>query len=108
MSFDEISISTAIIRGYHDKLLDRLRSDVIVVGAGPSGMVAAMDLAGHGHKVTIVEKRLTPGGGVWGGAVAMNEVVVQAEAVPLLKQLGVRFQSVGEDSFVRVGIGSNI
>jgi len=99
MSVDEIGISKAIICGYHEKLLDRLSSDVIVVGAGPSGLVAASDLASHGHRVTIVEKRLTPGGGVWGGAMAMNEVVVQVEALPLLHQLGVRSHQVDDTLF---------
>ena len=96
MSFDETTISAAIIQGYHDKLMAQLTSDVIIVGAGPSGMVAAMDLADQGRSVTVVEKRLTPGGGIWGGAMAMNELVVQPEAVPLLKQLAVRHQPAGD------------
>jgi len=33
MSFSEVDISQAIIRGYQEKLLDRLASDVIIVGA---------------------------------------------------------------------------
>jgi thiamine thiazole synthase len=94
MAFDETAISSAIVRGYHEKLLDRLTSDVIVVGAGPSGLVAAMDLAAQGAKVAIVERRLTPGGGVWGGAMAMNEVVVQPRAAPLLDELKVRSRPV--------------
>jgi thiamine thiazole synthase len=99
MSFDEVAISSAIIRGYHEKMLDRLTSDVIIVGSGPSGLVAAMTLAERGRKVTVIEKRLTPGGGVWGGAMTMNEVVVQAQASPLLKELNVRHVSAGSDLF---------
>lgn len=99
MSVDETSISKAIICGYHEKLLDRLSSDVIVVGAGPSGMVAAIDLANRGRRVTIIEKRLTPGGGVWGGAMAMNEVVIQSEALALLQQIDVRSHEVCDDLF---------
>lgn len=95
MSFSEVNISEAIIRGYHEKLLDRLTSDVIIVGAGPSGLVAAMDLADRGRKVTVIEKRLTPGGGVWGGAVAMNEVVVQNQALPVVERLGVSRKEIG-------------
>ena len=99
MYLDEVDISKAIVCGYHDKLLDRLNSDVIVVGAGPSGMVAAIGLARGGYKVTIIEKRLTPGGGVWGGAMAMNEVIVQANALHQLEQLGVRSHQVGNELF---------
>lgn len=97
MPFDETDISAGIIAGYHDRLANRLKSDVIIVGAGPSGLVAAMDLAARGRKVTIIEKRLTPGGGVWGGAMGMNVVVVQAEALAILDELAVAHKSIGHD-----------
>ena len=87
---DDVEISKTILCTYHEKLLDRLASDVIVVGAGPSGLMAAICLARAGVKVTVLEKRLSPGGGIWGGGMGMNVVVVQEEAVPLLKELGIR------------------
>lgn len=89
---DDVEISKTILCTYHDKLLDRLASDVIVVGAGPSGLMAAIILARAGVKVTVLEKRLTPGGGVWGGGMGMNVVVVQEEALPLMKELGIRYE----------------
>jgi thiazole biosynthesis enzyme len=90
---DEVEISRAILGSYHENLLDRVASDVIIVGAGPSGLVAAYFLAKAGTKVTVVEKRLSPGGGTWGGGMAMNVAVVQDEAVPLLEELEIRYQS---------------
>lgn len=89
---DDVEISKTILCTYHDKLLDRLTSDVIVVGAGPSGLMAAIILARAGVRVTVLEKRLTPGGGVWGGGMGMNVVVVQEEALPLMKELGIRYE----------------
>jgi len=56
---DEVEISKTILRTYHEKLLDALASDVIVVGAGPSGLVAASFFAKSGLKVTVLEKRLS-------------------------------------------------
>jgi len=88
--FKETDISKAILNAYHDKLLDRVVSDVLIVGAGPAGMVAAFRLAGQGLKVTLLEKRLSAGGGIWGGGMAMNEAVIQDEALPLLDELGIR------------------
>lgn len=87
---DEVEISKTILCTYHDKLLDRLASDVIIVGAGPSGLVAACFLAQSGAKVTVLEKRLAPGGGVWGGGMGMSVAVVQEEAVPLLTAMRIR------------------
>ncbi|MCK5219765.1 thiazole biosynthesis protein [bacterium] len=89
---DETQISKAIITAYHEKLLDRLQNDVIIVGAGPAGMMGGIRLARQGMKVTIIEKRLSPGGGVWGGGMAMNEAVIQEEALPLLDEVGIRHQ----------------
>ncbi|MGE5570976.1 MAG: sulfide-dependent adenosine diphosphate thiazole synthase [Rhodospirillales bacterium] len=87
----ETAISKAIIESYYRKLADRIESDAIIAGAGPSGLVAAFHLAGAGKRVTIIEKRLSPGGGIWGGAMGMNEVVVQEEALPILNAACIRF-----------------
>jgi thiazole biosynthesis enzyme len=86
----ETAISKAIIESYHRKLARQIESDAIIVGAGPSGLVAAFHLAAAGRRVTIIEKRLTPGGGIWGGAMGMNDVVVQEAALPILTAAGVR------------------
>jgi thiazole biosynthesis enzyme len=98
---DEVEISKAILCTYHEKLLDRLTSDVTIVGAGPSGLVAAFFLAQGGAKVTILEKRLSPGGGIWGGGMGMNVAVVQEEAVPLLSEMGIRGKR-GQDGLYAV------
>ncbi|HOK46021.1 MAG TPA: sulfide-dependent adenosine diphosphate thiazole synthase [Bryobacteraceae bacterium] len=87
----ETAISKAIVESYYRKLADRIESDVIIAGAGPSGLVAASCLAGAGKRVTIIEKRLSPGGGIWGGAMGMNQVVVQKEALPILEAACIRF-----------------
>jgi len=88
--FEDTEISKTILCTYHEKLLARIESDVLIAGAGPSGMMAAICLAREGFNVTVLEKRLAPGGGVWGGGMGMNQVVIQEEAVPLLEDLGVR------------------
>lgn len=85
----EEQISGAIVRTFFKKLERNLAVDVAIVGAGPSGLVAARDLAKAGFKVAIFESKLAPGGGVWGGGMLMNEVVVQDDAAEILHDFGI-------------------
>jgi thiamine thiazole synthase len=94
--FKETDVSRAILDAYHAKFTKALCADVIIVGAGPSGLVAAWRLAEAGRSVVVLEKRLSPGGGIWGGSLGMNEVVVQKEALNILDKAGVRYISSGE------------
>lgn len=96
----ETQISKAIVDSYHRKLLRSIESDVVIVGAGPAGLTAASHLAAAGRKVTILEKRLAPGGGVWGGGMGMNEIVVQAEAIPVLEESAIRHDHQCEGLYV--------
>lgn len=89
MALDEIVISKAIIETYTKKLLDCLDLDVAVCGAGPSGMVAAYYLAKAGKKTAVFERKLSIGGGMWGGGMMFNEIVIQEEAKEILDELGV-------------------
>ncbi len=82
--FGDTAISKAIVETYLRTIAAHLESDVLVVGAGPSGLTAAYFRATAGVKGTVLEKRLAPGGGIWGGGMAMNVAVVQEEALSVL------------------------
>jgi sulfide-dependent adenosine diphosphate thiazole synthase len=89
MKVMEETISGAIVRRFFEKLENNLAIDVAIVGAGPSGLVAARDLARAGYKVCVYESKLAPGGGVWGGGMLMNEVAVQNDAAEILHEFGI-------------------
>jgi thiamine thiazole synthase len=98
MRIDEIKISRAIIEAYNDKLIKALDVDVAIAGAGPSGMVCGYYLAKAGKKVVLFERKLSIGGGMWGGGIMFNEIVVQEEAKKILDEFGVRNRKY-EDSY---------
>ena len=89
MKLDEIKISRAIIESYKDKLMDALDTDVAIVGAGPAGMACAYYLAKAGKKAVVFERKLSVGGGMWGGGIMFNEIVVQNKAKKILDEFGV-------------------
>ncbi len=63
----ENQITSAIVKEFSQDFLDNLKSDIIIVGAGPSGLVAGRELAKEGLKVLIVESNNYLGGGFWIG-----------------------------------------
>ena len=92
MPLDELVITRAIMESYMDKFLGSLDSDVAIVGAGPAGLVCAYYLAKAGAKVTLYERKLSIGGGIWGGGAMFNQVVVQEEARRILDDMGISYE----------------
>ncbi len=85
---NEVTISRAIMDAYFKKLDRCLELDCAIVGGGPSGLVAGYYLAKAGRKVALFERKLSIGGGVWGGGMMFNSIVVQEEARQLLDEFG--------------------
>lgn len=89
MPLDDVVISKSIIDAYFEKLLANLDIDVALVGAGPSNMVAGYYLGKAGFKAAVFEAKLAPGGGMWGGGMMFNEIVLQDDAAYIAKELGI-------------------
>jgi len=99
MELNESIITRAIIERYYAKLLDSIETDVAIVGGGPAGLIAGYLLAKAGKKTVLYERKLSVGGGMWGGGMMFNEIVVQEEAVSLLEELGVRCNKYQENYY---------
>ncbi len=97
---DEALISRAIIESYQKELLSCLEAEVVIGGAGPSGLSAAFFLGKAGHKVVLFERSLRPGGGLAGGGMLFNKVVVQEEARPLLDMWEVSYAAFKPNYYV--------
>jgi thiamine thiazole synthase len=77
-------------------LKDTLSVDVAIVGGGPSGLICSYFLARKGFKVTLFERKLSIGGGMWGGGMMFNEIVIQKEGKKLLDEFGIQSRSYGK------------
>ncbi|MFW6123797.1 MAG: sulfide-dependent adenosine diphosphate thiazole synthase [Acidobacteriota bacterium] len=86
---NETVISKAITETFYKEFVDDLESDVIICGSGPSGLSAAYYLGKAGVKVVVLEKSLRPGGGLPGGGMMFNKIVIQKESKSVLDELQV-------------------
>jgi thiazole biosynthesis enzyme len=100
MKLDDISISRAITESFMKDFLDAMEVDVAIVGAGPSGMTAAYYLAKSNVKTVIFERQLRIGGGMPGGGMMFNYIVVQEEGKRLLDEFDVRTKEYRKGYYV--------
>ena len=102
----ERNVSHGIISTYFNKLERNLDLDVAIVGGGPSGIVAAYYLAKAGLKVAQFDRKLSPGGGMWGGAMMFNQIVVQEEALHIIKEFEINYEQYNDNLYVMDSVES--
>jgi thiazole biosynthesis enzyme len=100
MELDEITISRAILSAQMNTLIDSMELDVAIVGAGPAGLTCAALAAGQGIRVGIIEKKLSVGGGMWGGGMMFPRIVVQEEARRLLDRFSIKYTPYKEGYYI--------
>ena len=99
----EKEVTRAIVDGFSKEFTEYIDSDVIIVGAGPSGLVAAKDIAKKKYKVLLVERMNYLGGGFWIGGYLMNKVTVRAPGQTVLDEIEVPYEEVSDGLFVSDG-----
>ncbi len=93
---DDVLVTRKIVERYSREFQELADVDVIIAGAGPAGLTTARLLAEAGKKVLILEKKLAPGGGMWGGGMTFPIVVIQPASKHLLDAVGIRTEDAGD------------
>jgi thiamine thiazole synthase len=96
----EAEITRNIAREYYREFDQMIESDVLIVGAGPSGLVCGRDLASSGYKVVIVEQLNHLGGGFWNGGYLMNKATIAHPAQEILEKIGVPVKKISKEMYI--------
>lgn len=96
----EADITRTIAREYYKEFDQMIESDVLIVGAGPSGLVCGRDLASSGFKVVIVEQLNHLGGGFWNGGYLMNKATIAHPAQEILEKIGVPVKKISNEMYI--------
>src|SRR3989442_6090674 len=89
-------ITRQIAREHFEEFDRLIESDVIVVGAGPSGLLCSRDLAAAGFKTLLIEQALQLGRGFWSGGYLTDKATTCAPADRVLDELKIPAERVTE------------
>jgi thiamine thiazole synthase len=99
----EKEVTRAIVEGFSRDFSKYTETDVVIIGGGPSGLVAAKELASAGVKTLIIERNNYLGGGFWIGGYLMNKITVRAPGQKVLDEIGVPYTEYSKGLYVTNG-----
>ncbi|BDZ71231.1 sulfide-dependent adenosine diphosphate thiazole synthase [Methanobacterium petrolearium] len=99
----EKNVTKAIVSEFTEEFIDYIESDVIVIGAGPSGLIAAKRLAENGVKTLLIESNNYLGGGFWIGGYLMNKITIREPGERILYEIGVPYKKFEDGLYVADG-----
>lgn len=100
---EEKDVTRAIVTGFSEMLAEHAESDVIIVGGGPSGLMAGKKLSESGVKSLIIERNNYLGGGFWIGGYLMNKITVRSPAHKELEEIGVPHEEYSKGLYITDG-----
>ena len=99
----EKEVTRAIVEEFSKQFCEYVETDCLIIGGGPSGLMAGRELGRKGLKVLIVERNNYLGGGFWLGGYLMNKVTIRAPGQKVLEELEVPFFEVKKGLFIADG-----
>ncbi|MBI4370524.1 MAG: thiazole biosynthesis protein [Elusimicrobia bacterium] len=103
----EKEITRSILGNFSKSLHEMADAEVLVIGAGPSGLVASRELAKQGVKVFVIEQNNYLGGGMWLGGFMMNPITIREPGQEIFEELGVPLEEVNPGLYVADGPYAN-
>jgi thiazole biosynthesis enzyme len=92
----EKEITRTIAWMFNETIDEYANCDVIIIGAGPAGLMASRDLARRGARTLVVEQNNYLGGGYWVGGYMINPVTVRAPAQKIWDELEVPYRRISD------------
>jgi len=99
MGLDDVVVTRTIFNRFSEEFKSCFDVDVAIAGAGPAGLVTAKYLANAGKKVVVFERKLSIGGGMWGGGMTFPVIVVQKASKHLLEEAHIKITDEGDGYF---------
>src|SRR3989338_2980210 len=99
----EKEVTRAIVELFAKQFKEYVESDVLIIGAGPSGLMAGKELAKKKVKTFIIERNNYLGGGFWIGGYLMNKLTVRSPGEMVLKELGIPYEEYTKGLYVADG-----
>ena len=99
----ESEITNAIVRNFAEDMKQFAETDVIIVGGGPSGLMAGRELSKNGINTLIIERNNYLGGGFWIGGYLMNTITIRSPGQEILQELDIPFEKFNENLFTANG-----
>ena len=99
MTIDDVMVTRTIFNRFSQEFNDIFEVDVAIAGGGPAGLTAANYLCQRGKKVVLFERKLSVGGGMWGGGMTFPVIVVYKDSKGILEEMHVRIKDEGHGYF---------
>jgi len=99
IGIDDVVVTRKIFERFSKEFQDCFDVDVAIAGAGPAGLTAAKYISNAGKKVVIFERKLSIGGGMWGGGMTFPVIVVQKASKHILEEANIKLKDEGNGYF---------